>query len=88
MSLASRVANLFSSGSTTKTADRNEFGFVDDGLSEGKETFADVRLGREGIRSKTMAPKAVEEEARPPYLHVRWRASISKSMHDTDSHSL
>jgi hypothetical protein len=71
MSLASRVANLLSSGSTTQTADRSDFGFVDDGLSGGKETFSDVRLGRQGTRSETMAPKTAEEEARPPYLHVR-----------------
>ena len=80
MSLASRVANLFSSGSTTQPTDRNEFGFVDDGLSEEKEIFADVKLGEEGFRLEIMAPKAVEEEARPPYLHVRWQAYVSKIM--------
>jgi hypothetical protein len=71
MSLTSRVANLFSSGSPSTQQGRNEFGIVDDGLPGGKQTFADVNLGPEGFRSKTMAPKKDEEEGRPPYLHVR-----------------
>jgi hypothetical protein len=70
MSLASKVANLFSSGSTNTHPNRNDFGFVDDGLSEGKQTFADVKLGPEGFTSEIMVSKAVEEEGRPPYLHV------------------
>jgi hypothetical protein len=35
-------------------------------------------LGAERVRSDTMAQKAVEEEARPPYLHVRYHASEVK----------
>lgn len=73
MSLASRVANLFSSGTSTPQQGRDEFGFVDDGVPEGKQTFSDFKLGTEGFRSDTMAQKEVEEEeGRPPYLHVRW----------------
>ena len=71
MSLASKVANLFSSGSTNSQPNRNHFGFVDDGLSGGKHTFADVKLGPEGFMPEIMASKAVEEERRSPYLHVR-----------------
>ncbi len=69
MSLGSRVANLFS-GSTRTQQDRNEFGIADDGLSGGKQTFDDVKLGEEGVRQDIMASKADEEEGRPPYLHV------------------
>lgn len=73
MPLASLVANLFSSGSTnTQSDNHNCLGFTDDGLSGGKESFTDVRLGTEITGSKTMAPKELEEEARPPYLHVSY----------------
>jgi len=75
MSLTSRVANLFSSSSTSPQQSRNEFGFVDDGVPAGKQGIADIKLGAERVRSDTMAQKAVEEEARPPYLHVRRHAS-------------
>jgi hypothetical protein len=70
--LASRVANLFSSKSTTKQQNHNDIGLVDDGLSGGKGSFADVRLGAADFRSDTMAPKTTEEEeeGRPPYIHV------------------
>ncbi len=72
MSLGSLVANLFS-GSTSRTQQvRNEFEFADDGLSEGKPTFADTKFGSGGFRSETMASKEDEEEGRPPYVHVRW----------------
>ena len=62
MSLASRVTNFFSA----QRGERNNLGFADadDGLAGGID-------GRLGIRSETMAQKAVEEEGRPPYLHVR-----------------
>lgn len=63
MSLASRVTNFFSSSNSTQG-----FADADDGLPGGKGSFVDGRLG---LRSNTMAPKAVEEEARPPYIHVR-----------------
>jgi len=69
MSLASKVANLFS-GSTNTQTHRNGFGFPEDGLSEGKDTFVDVKMGSEGLTSETMASKAIEEEGRSPYLHV------------------
>jgi len=70
MSLTSRVANLFTSGSTGQ--DRNNLSLFEDGLSGGKETFSNVGLGREVIGSQTMAPEALEEEGRPPYLHVSY----------------
>lgn len=75
MSLGSRVANLFS-GSTNAQQDRNNFGFVDDGLSTGKQNFANVKLGTEGLGSETMASKADEEEGRPPYIHVRSHTAV------------
>lgn len=59
MSLASRLTNLFSSPPSTQRL------VADDGQS-GEEGFV------EGIRSDTMSQKAVEEESRPPYLHVSW----------------
>jgi hypothetical protein len=74
MSLTSKVANLFSSGSTNPQSNRPGFGFVDDGLPGGKHTFADVKLGPEGFTPEIMASKAVEEEGRSPYLHVRYPA--------------
>jgi hypothetical protein len=63
MSLASRVTDFFSSSNSSQG-----FADADDGLPGGKESFVDGRLG---LKSDTMAPEAVEEEARPPYIHVR-----------------
>lgn len=78
MSLASKVANLFSSGSTSTQTNRNGFGFVDDGLSKGKHSFADVKLGSVDLTPEIMASKAVEEERRSPYLHVRYPRTQKK----------
>ena len=74
MSLASRVTNFLSSSSSTQQEERNDLGFADadDGLPGGKGSFADGRLGTKGFRSDSMAQKAVEEEGRPRYLHVRY----------------
>jgi len=72
MSLASRVANLISPSSTSSQQSRNEFGLVDDGVPAGKPNLADIKLGSERVISETMAQKTVEEETRPPYLHVRY----------------
>ena len=71
MSLTSRVANLFFTGSTNAAGDHNRLGFADDGLAGGRVNFSDVRLGTDIISSKTMPSEALEEEGRPPYLHVR-----------------
>ena len=60
MSLASRITNNFSSPPSTQ-----RLAAAEDGLSGG-EGFV------EGIRRDTMAQKAVEEESRPPYIHVSW----------------
>jgi len=85
MSLTSRVANLFSSGSTTSSReDRNEL--ADNGLSGGKEAFTSVGMGTSIVGSETMAPKALEEEGRPPYLHVgRVRYQTGRQMLNTCS---
>ena len=74
MSLASRVTNLFSSGSTnTRGENRNSLGFADDGLSGGDDNLTRIIMGTELVGSgTTMAPEALEDEARPPYLHVSW----------------
>lgn len=61
MSLASRVSSFISG----QRGDRNDLGFADDG---GRGSFGDRTLG---VVSEIMAQETVEEEARPPYLHVR-----------------
>ena len=70
MSLASRVSNLFS-GFLVPEREQNKLGFGDDGLSDEGLIFADSRSSIHAGDSDTMAPKNVEEEGRPPYLHVR-----------------
>ena len=82
MSLASKVANLFSSGSTSTQTPSNSFGFPEDGLSGGKNTFVDVKMGSEGLRTGTMASKTVEEEGRSPYLHVGHPSTGNRSTTD------
>lgn len=67
----SLVRNFFSSGTTNTQQNRNGFGIVDDGVSEDRRTLSDITLGAGKIKSKNMASKETEEEARPPYLHVR-----------------
>jgi hypothetical protein len=70
MSLASRVTNFFSSSNSTQSlAD------ADDGLPEEKGGFVNGRLG---LGSNTMSPEAVEEEARPPYLHVSSNVALGE----------
>lgn len=74
MSLGSLVANLFSGSTPRSQENRNQLGFVDDGLEGGKQTFADANFDARRFRTENMAPKAVEEEeSRPPYLHVSWK---------------
>lgn len=69
--LTSRIANIFSPGSSApQQQNQNGLGFVDDGLSGGKQPFADISLGAAHLGQDTMASEAVEEEARPPYIHV------------------
>ena len=80
MSLASKVATLFSSRSTTAQPNSNDFAHVDDGVRGEKQPFAGVKLGSESFTSETMSSKTVEEEPRPLYLHVRHpRTSIQAS---------
>lgn len=88
MSLASRVANLFSS-STSRPEGRNKFDLVDDGVPAGKQGFPDVKLGAERVKSNTMAQKDfAEEEARPPYLHSMIAGGIGGTTGDLLMHSL
>ena len=71
-------ANLFSSGSGAQQS-RDNFGFVDDGLSAGKQTFADVNSAAELFSPESMAQEEGEEEGRPPYIYVR-AGSVSKDV--------
>jgi hypothetical protein len=71
MSLASRVANLFSGSSTSAGQDQSQFTLANDGLSDRHISLSGVESRRRGAYSDTMSPKEVEEEGRPPYLHVR-----------------
>ena len=64
-----QVANLFS-GSTATESNHNSFEFQDHGLSNQSPFPTNVTSDRRGSRPDTMAQKAVEEEGRPPYLHV------------------
>lgn len=70
MSLASRVANLFS-GSPAVERERSKLNFGDDGLSDEDLGFADRQSRLHAAESDAMAQKDVTEEGRPPYLHVR-----------------
>ena len=87
MSLASRVTNFFSSSSSIQRQERNDLGFADadDGLPGGKGSFVDGRLGTKGFRTDTMAQKTVEEEGRPPYLHVRYHCDELRSIANVNS---
>lgn len=70
MSLTSRVINLFSSGSTAAPAeDRTKFAIADNG---GEEDVKFI-VGKSLFGSQTMAKGDIEDEGRPPYLHVRFR---------------
>jgi len=71
MSLASRVANLFSGSSNVAEQDQSKFNLANDGLSDRHINFPDVESRRKGAYLHTMAQKEVKEEGRPPYLHVR-----------------
>lgn len=70
MSLASRVANLFS-GSPAVERERSKLNFGDDGLSDEEIGFAHRQSRLHATESDDMAQEDVAEEARPPYLHVR-----------------
>ncbi|KAL3426913.1 mitochondrial carrier protein [Phlyctema vagabunda] len=89
MSLASLFTNIFSSGSSVPPrASSNEFELAENGLSEGADTTANVRLGTNSLRTETMAPKADEEEGRPPYLHSMIAGGIGGTTGDMLMHSL
>lgn len=70
MSLASRVANLFS-GSPAVERERSKLNFGDDGLSDEELGVAHRQSRLHAAESDAMAQKDVTEEGRPPYLHVR-----------------
>lgn len=72
MSLTSRVANLFSGTANSAKQDQSQFSLTDDGLPDRYINIPDVGSGIRETGSKIMEQKKVEEEeARPPYLHVR-----------------
>jgi hypothetical protein len=80
MSLASRISYLFGlpSSSTAQRQNQDIYNLVDDGQSgtkfEGLDAFGERTTG-----SDTMAQEEIEEEGRPPYLHV----SHSSNFHPT-----
>lgn len=87
--LASRIANLFSPGSIgSNQQNHKDIGFVDDGLSGGTPSFPDAKLGTADFRSNTMASQAVEEEARPPYIHSMIAGGLGGTTGDLLMHSL
>jgi hypothetical protein len=71
MSLTSRVTNFISGNPSAQREERDKLGLADDGLPGGGGNTADVRLGMEGFKSKSMASKEDEDEGRPAYIHVR-----------------
>lgn len=78
MSLASRATNLFFVGSPgTGQEDGNDTGLANDGLSRGNGIMPDGVL-----EAATFKPKTVEEEGRPPYLHVS--SMLPSSMDNTN----
>lgn len=89
MSLASRFATIFSSGSSiAQQENRNDFQLVDDELSEGQRTAADVKFGAETAKPRIMAPKAIEEERRSPYIHSMIAGGLGGTTGDLLMHSL
>ncbi|OBT64183.1 hypothetical protein VE03_06857 [Pseudogymnoascus sp. 23342-1-I1] len=87
MSLASRVANLFS-GSPAVERERSKLNFGDDGLSDGELGFADRQSRLHAAESDAMAQKDVKEEGRPPYLHAMIAGGIGGTTGDILMHSL
>lgn len=60
-----RVANLFTNG------DASHSRIADDGQSHGARTVQAVELPMADTTRSAIAESVDEEEARPPYLHVR-----------------
>ncbi|KAG9241485.1 mitochondrial carrier protein-like protein [Calycina marina] len=85
MSLASRVTNLFFTGSPPPSTIN---GLTDNGLSEGKEAFANAGMGTFLISSETMSSQDIETEARPPYLHCMMAGGLGGTTGDLLMHSL
>jgi hypothetical protein len=73
MSLASRVANLFSGSSITGERDHSKNDFADNGLSNSA-VFSDIQAGRGELEADTISQKDIEKEERPPYIHVSYSA--------------
>jgi len=87
MSLTSRAVNLLS-GSTSTQREPNNFKLADDGLPRSKQAFDDIKFGGQRFRSENMAPKEIEEEARPPYLHSMIAGGLGGTTGDLLMHSL
>lgn len=73
MSLASRALDLLPAASVTQAQNHNDNGLADNGHTNDHFGIADANTGRQSTVIDTMAPKEVEEEDRPPYLHVSHR---------------
>jgi hypothetical protein len=70
MSLASRVANLFSGPSITREQDQGKFGFADNNGLANNAMFSDVHSRSVELEEGSVSQKSVEKEGRPPYAHV------------------
>jgi hypothetical protein len=70
MSLASRVANLFSGSSITREQDRSKFEFAGNNGLENNTMFSDAHSRSVELEAGSISQKSVEKEGRPPYMHV------------------
>lgn len=87
MSLASRIANIFTPGQATQLAPSDSHDsvvpFTVRGHGDSKKT-----LLRRAKRKEYAEPLEEEEEARPPYIHVCCTsAALSNYTRTDDAHS-
>jgi len=87
MSLASRIANIFTPGQATQFAPsgshESTVPFTITGHGDSKNTSL-----HSGKRKEYAEPLEEEEEARPPYLHVRYSsAALSNYTRADDAYS-
>lgn len=88
MSLTSRISNLFS-GSSKPQQEGADLELLDDGLSSSEAKYTGTRFGAKSVEpAKIMAQEAIEEEARPPYLHCMIAGGFGGTTGDLLMHSL
>ena len=76
MSLASRTLDLLPAASTTQAQNYNINDLVDNGCKNNDLGIAGANTGRQTTKFDAMAPEEVEDEGRPPYLHVSQHTSF------------